>query len=103
MVGREVLLRVDKPPAKPGEALLEVTDLHVVDDRGIEEVSGVSFSVRAGESLGIAGVDGNGQTELIDAIAGLRRAQSGVIKVAGRECEHATPRAMRGRAFGAAT
>jgi general nucleoside transport system ATP-binding protein len=94
MVGREVLLRVDKPPAKPGEALLEVADLHVIDDRGIEKVSGVSFSVRAGEILGIAGVDGNGQTELIDAIAGLRRAQSGVIKVAGRECEHATPRQM---------
>jgi simple sugar transport system ATP-binding protein len=94
MVGREVLLRVDKPPAQPGETLLEVEDLHVVDDRGIEKVSGVSFAVRAGEIVGIAGVDGNGQTELIDAIAGLRRAQSGSIRVAGRERQHATPREM---------
>src|SRR4051794_27524979 len=94
MVGREVLLRVDKPPAQPGDTLLEVADLHVVDDRGIEKVSGVSFSVRAGEIVGIAGVDGNGQTELIDAIAGLRRAQDGVIRVAGREWRHASPRQM---------
>ena len=94
MVGREVLLRVDKPPAQPGETLLEVEDLHVVDDRGIEKVSGVSFTVRAGEIVGIAGVDGNGQTELIDAITGLRRLQSGVVRVAGRECVHASPRQM---------
>jgi general nucleoside transport system ATP-binding protein len=94
MVGREVLLRVDKPPAKPGDKLLEVDELHVLDDRGIEKVSGVSLAVRAGEIVGIAGVDGNGQTELIDAIAGLRRAQSGTIKVGGKECEHASPREM---------
>ncbi len=94
MVGREVLLRVDKPPASPGDVLLEVEDLHVVDDRGIEKVSGVSFSVRAGEIVGIAGVDGNGQTELIDALTGLRRAASGVVRVAGREYVHATPREM---------
>src|SRR5207248_4522463 len=85
MVGREVLLRVDKPPAQPGETLLEVEDLHVVDDRGIEKVSGVSFAVRAGEIVGIAGVDGNGQSELIDAITGLRRLQSGVVRVVGHE------------------
>ena len=94
MVGREVLLRVDKPPAQPGETLLEVEDLHVVDDRGIEKVSGVSFAVRAGEIVGIAGVDGNGQSELIDAITGLRRLQSGAVRVAGRECVHASPRQM---------
>jgi len=94
MVGREVLLRVDKPPAQPGETLLEVDDLHVVDDRGIEKVSGVSFTVRGGEIVGIAGVDGNGQSELIDAIAGLRRIASGSIRVAGQECRHATPREM---------
>jgi simple sugar transport system ATP-binding protein len=94
MVGREVLLRVDKPPAKPGDVLLEVEDLHVFDERGIEKVRGVSFSVRAGEIVGIAGVDGNGQTELIDAIAGLRRAQSGAVRVAGHECVHASPREM---------
>lgn len=94
MVGREVLLHVAKPPAQPGDTLLEVEDLHVVDDRGIEKVSGVSFAVRAGEIVGIAGVDGNGQTELIDAIAGLRRAQSGAIRVAGHTHQHASPREM---------
>ena len=62
MVGREVLLRVEKEPAKPAEPLLEVEDLHVLDDRGLEKVRGVSFEVRAGEIVGIAGVDGNGQT-----------------------------------------
>jgi general nucleoside transport system ATP-binding protein len=94
MVGREVLLRVEKPPAQPGEVLLEVEDLHVLDDRGIPKVNGVSLTVRAGEIVGIAGVDGNGQTELIDAIAGLRRAESGTIKVAGKEHRHASPREM---------
>jgi len=77
MVGRDVLLRVDKGPAQPGERLLEVTDLHVVDD--------VSLHVRAGEIVGIAGVDGNGQTELIDALAGLRRPASGRIEIGGKE------------------
>src|SRR5207253_6039884 len=92
MVGREVLLRVEKTPAQPGETLLEVEDLHVVDDRGIEKVRGVSFDVRAGEIVGIAGVDGNGQTELIDAIAGLRRAASGRVAIGGRELTNASAR-----------
>ena len=77
MVGREVLLRVEKSPAQPGDVLLAVEDLHVRDDRGIEKVRGISFDVRAGEIVGIAGVDGNGQTELIDAITGLRKIESG--------------------------
>ncbi len=94
MVGREVLLRVEKPPAHPGEVLLSVQDLHVRDDRGIEKVRGVSFDVRAGEIVGIAGVDGNGQTELIDAITGLHRMESGMISVAGRPYAHATARQM---------
>ena len=84
MVGREVLLRVEKPPSKPAETLLQVDGLHVVDDRGLEKVRGVSFNVRAGEIVGIAGVDGNGQTELIDAITGLHRATSGTIAIADR-------------------
>src|SRR5204862_5182937 len=62
MVGREVLLRVDKEPAHPTEPLLSVEDLHVVDDRGLEAVRGISFQVRAGEIVGLAGVDGNGQS-----------------------------------------
>jgi ABC-type uncharacterized transport system ATPase subunit len=94
MVGRDVLLRVEKGPAQPGEVLLEVEDLHVRDDRGIAKVRGVSFEVRAGEIVGIAGVDGNGQSELIDALTGLQRPEEGRIIVAGREQRHATAREM---------
>jgi simple sugar transport system ATP-binding protein len=94
MVGREVLLEIEKTPAQPGDVLLAVEDLQVYDDRGIEKVRGMSFQVRAGEIVGIAGVDGNGQTELIDAITGLRKTASGTIKVAGRELRHATARQM---------
>ena len=94
MVGREVLLRVDKPKGSPGETLLEVEDLHVVDDRGLEAVRGVSFQVRAGEILGIAGVDGNGQTELIDAITGLRRSSEGRVTVGGRDLTHGSAHAF---------
>ena len=85
MVGREVLLRVDKKPSEPGEPLLQVEDLQVVDQRGLPAVRGVSFQVKAGEIVGIAGVDGNGQTELIDAITGLTKPQSGVVRVGGRD------------------
>jgi len=84
MVGREVLLRVDKSPAQPSEPLLEVEDLHVLDERALEAVRGVSFEVRAGEIVGIAGVDGNGQTELVEALTGLRPVASGEFRVAGR-------------------
>jgi general nucleoside transport system ATP-binding protein len=87
MVGRQVLLRVDKTPATPGKIALEVTDLHVIDDRDLEKVRGVSFTVRSGEIVAIAGVDGNGQTELIEAITGLRPAESGTIVVGGEPVE----------------
>jgi ABC-type uncharacterized transport system ATPase subunit len=92
MVGREVLLRVEKPPANPGEVLLRVEDLHVRDDRGLEAVRSVSFDVRAGEIVGIAGVDGNGQSELIDALTGLRGVTSGNITVPGKDLTRATAR-----------
>jgi general nucleoside transport system ATP-binding protein len=85
MVGREVLLRVDKPPAQPKEPLLTVESLTVLDDRELEAVRDVSFNVRAGEIVGIAGVDGNGQTELIDAVTGLRKARSGRVLVGDKE------------------
>jgi simple sugar transport system ATP-binding protein len=85
MVGREVLLRVEKGAASPSEPLLQVEELRVLDERGLEKVRGVSFEVRGGEIVGIAGVDGNGQTELIDAIAGLRRASSGRIVIDGED------------------
>ncbi len=83
MVGREVLLRVGKTPANPAEPLLTVEGLDVLDDRGIEKVKNVSFEVRAGEIVGIAGIDGNGQTELIDAMTGLRSISGGTVTVAG--------------------
>jgi simple sugar transport system ATP-binding protein len=92
MVGRTVLLRVEKTPAQPGDVLLSVDDLHVVDDRGISKVNGVSFEVRAGEIVGIAGVDGNGQTELIDALAGLRRIESGHVRMGGEEVTNTSAR-----------
>ena len=92
MVGREVLLRVDKTPSHPGDPLLSVESLTVIDDRGLETVHDVSFEVRAGEILGLAGVDGNGQSELIDAIAGLRHAESGRVILDGEDISHATAR-----------
>jgi general nucleoside transport system ATP-binding protein len=85
MVGREVLLQVEKGPGSPGEPLLQVEDLHVDDDRGLEKVRGVSITVRSGEILGIAGIDGNGQTELIDGITGLRKVRAGHVRVGGEE------------------
>ena len=94
MVGREVLLRVQKPAGNPGDVLLSVDGLNVVDDRGIPKVRDVSFTVRAGEIVGIAGVDGNGQTELIEAITGLRRSDSGTIAVAGETVHARSARAM---------
>jgi ABC-type uncharacterized transport system ATPase subunit len=94
MVGREVLLRVEKAAAQPGDVLLSVSDLNVVDDRGIPKVRGVSFEVRAGEIVGVGGVDGNGQTELIEAITGLRKIESGSVSVAGRELRDASAREM---------
>ena len=95
MVGREVLLRVDKAPASPTDVALDVKDLEVVDERDLEKVRGVSFSVRRGEIVAIAGVDGNGQTELVEAITGLRRIASGTVAVGGRAFEgHVTPRMM---------
>jgi simple sugar transport system ATP-binding protein len=85
MVGREVLLRVEKTPSRPAEPLLAVENLTVLDDRDLEAVRDVSFEVRAGEIVGIAGVDGNGQTELIDAMTGLRKSARGRVLVGGKE------------------
>ena len=92
MVGRDVVLRIEKPPAQPGERLLQVENLTVLDDRGLEAVRGVSFEVRAGEIVGFAGVDGNGQTELIDALTGLRRSAEGRITAAGKDITSAGSR-----------
>jgi simple sugar transport system ATP-binding protein len=91
-VGREVLLQVEKTPAHPGGPLLTVEDLRVRDERGLEAVGGVSLEVRSGEIVGIAGVDGNGQTELVEAITGLRRSESGRIVAAGEDVTHESAR-----------
>ncbi|HLA07425.1 MAG TPA: ABC transporter ATP-binding protein [Anaerolineales bacterium] len=92
MVGREVILTVQKKPAQPAEEVLKVEDLHVRDVRGLETVSGVSFNVRAGEVLGIAGVQGNGQTELAEALTGLRHIESGHFTLAGKDLTGKPPR-----------
>ena len=85
VVGRDVMLFVEKPPAKPKGPLLDVRDLYVRDDRELEKVSGLSLSVRAGEIVALAGVDGNGQQELVDAVTGLRAPESGEVVVDGRD------------------
>ena len=92
MVGREVVLEIDKPPATPADALLVVENLSVYDERGLHAVREVSFAVRSGEIVGIAGVDGNGQSELIDAIAGLRAPAAGRVVVAGEDVTAANAR-----------
>ncbi len=85
MVGRRVLLRVDKPEPTPTEVILDVRGLTVKDDKGIVRVENVSFTVRAGEIVGVAGVAGNGQSELLEAIAGIRPIASGSITMRGRD------------------
>lgn len=92
MVGREVNFKVDKEKAKPTNAVLEIENLVVKDNRKISVVDGLSLEVRAGEILGIAGIDGNGQSELVEALTGLRKAQSGSIKINGQEVINNTPK-----------
>jgi len=86
MVGRKVLLRVDKTPAKPGKTVLEVRNLRVVDDQGVERLRGIDLDIRAGEILGIAGVSGNGQSELLEVLGGYVTAE-GTIRVNGQEID----------------
>jgi simple sugar transport system ATP-binding protein len=92
MVGREVVLRVEKSVAKVGDVVLDVNGLVVLDDRKLEAVREVTFEVRAGEVVGIAGVDGNGQRELVEAIMGLRRPTSGSVIMRGKDITHADTR-----------
>jgi len=94
MVGRDVVLRIQKPPKEPGEPILEIKDLWVKGDRGEDAVRGLSFEVRAGEIFGIAGVEGNGQTELIEAITGLRRPEKGHVILNGAEITGRSPKEL---------
>jgi simple sugar transport system ATP-binding protein len=101
MVGRPVILQYDRAPLQAGESLLDVQDLVVGGDRGSDAVRGVTFSVRAGEILGLAGVSGNGQRELAQALAGLRPARRGRVLLNGREVTHASPdeRILAGQSY----
>jgi ABC-type uncharacterized transport system ATPase subunit len=92
MVGREVILTVEKAPAKPTEIVLNVENLTIEDDRGVEAVRQLGLEVRAGEILGIAGVQGNGQTELVEALTGLRKRKSGKVVLSGKEILELRPR-----------
>lgn len=94
IVGRDVLLRVEKTVAEPSEAVLEVRDLSVQGKHGMA-VDGVSFAVRAGEIVGIAGIEGNGQTELIEALSGLAKPSSGSIEFEGRDVTHRSARELK--------
>ncbi|MGH2524114.1 MAG: ABC transporter ATP-binding protein, partial [Anaerolineales bacterium] len=88
MVGRDVLFTVERKPAAPGEVVAEVKDLIVAGAGGAPAVLGVSLEVRAGEILGIAGVNGNGQTELVEAVTGLRRVEGGSVRLLGKDITH---------------
>jgi general nucleoside transport system ATP-binding protein len=97
MVGRKVILKIDKGPAHPGKIALEARNLVVRDDRGVIRVDDVSFVLREGEILGVAGVAGNGQSELLEALAGMRPPSAGEILVDGEPLKHvqSNPRAER--------
>ena len=92
MVGREVILTVDKESARPQDVVLKVENLHAEDDRHQPVVNGVNLEVRAGEILGVAGVQGNGQTELVEVLTGLRPSTEGRVWITGTETTHASPR-----------
>jgi ABC-type uncharacterized transport system ATPase subunit len=100
MVGRAVSLRVDRGVAHPGAVALSVRGLRVPDDRGHEVVRGLDLDVRGGEIVGIAGVAGNGQEELVEAIVGLRKPTSGRVELMGRDITGASPRQVRERGVG---
>ncbi|MCO4841814.1 MAG: ABC transporter ATP-binding protein [Yoonia sp.] len=100
MVGRKVLLRVEKTPAKTGKTILEIKDLNVTDDKGVKRLKGINLTVKAGEILGIAGVSGNGQSELLEVLGGYEKG-TGTITVNGQEIDltgaHSDGRSRRER------
>ena len=92
MVGRDVNFKVDKKEQEAGEVVLEVKDIRAKDYRGVDILNGLNLSVRRGEIVGLAGVDGNGQTELVEILTGLRKAESGEVKILGKNVFNATPK-----------
>ena len=95
MVGRPVLYEDIERSGELGDNLVEVKDLHVLDNRGLEAVKGVSLNIRAGEVLGIAAIEGNGQSELLEAITGMRRAEKGSVSIMGQDVTNKSPRQIR--------
>jgi ABC-type uncharacterized transport system ATPase subunit len=100
MVGRDVTLKVEKGPANPKEPIIQIEGLTAKNHRGVEALKAISLTVRKGEIVGIAGVDGNGQTELIECMTGLRRANAGSIKLNGKELIGLPPGAIRDSGLG---
>jgi len=94
MVGRDVVFTLTKKPSTPGEVVLSVRDLKVRDVTGRQTVKGVSFDVRGGEIFGIAGVEGNGQTQLVEALTGLTKVQSGTVLLGGVEVQNRPPHVL---------
>jgi simple sugar transport system ATP-binding protein len=94
MIGRDVKFRLDKPVVTTGSPVIEVRDLHVDGDRGVESLRGVAFTVREREILGLAGVSGNGQRELFEVLVGTRRASRGSVEIVGKDMLHASPRSL---------
>ncbi len=95
MVGREVIMAADRKPQAAGDVVLDVQNLIVRDDRDLVAVDGVSFQLRQGEILGVAGVQGNGQTELVESLTGLRSVEGGKITILGQDTTNSTPRKIR--------
>ena len=100
MVGRDVILEVEKGEATPGDEILNVVNLQVHDDRGLPAVEGVNLGLQRGEILGVAGVQGNGQTELVEALTGMRPVDSGRILIKGEEVTGASPRNVTEKGVG---
>jgi simple sugar transport system ATP-binding protein len=100
MVGRSVMLTVDRGPANPGGVVLDVRGLSAMNDLGLPALRDVSLSVRSGEIVGIAGVEGNGQRELVESITGLRKSTSQALVIAGTPAQHATPHAVHAMGVG---
>lgn len=95
MVGRAIKFNVNKKPVEAGEVALHIENLHVKDVRGVEVVKGLNLDVRKGEIFGVAGVDGNGQSEFLEAITGLRKIEAGKVIIEGKDVTNATPKAIR--------
>ena len=85
MVGRDVQFVVDKQPIEPGEVIIDVQNIHRKDYRGVEVLKGLNLQVRRGEIVGLAGVDGNGQTELVEILTGLRKGEAGKVIIGGKD------------------